>query len=109
MTERSRWQDRKHSCYVSTRYFSGGWEFDTDQAARKYVSDQYAQEKPENRANTPFRATVKSNGVHTHFWGGDYGAVVRKATYVPGETMREAVLVDSPSDCYWMVPNTGHD
>jgi hypothetical protein len=108
-TPRTNWQDRKFASHVHTRNWSAGWEFDTAAQACSYVNDQYAKTSADDRAHTPFRAEVKADGVYTHFWGGSYGAVVRKATYLPGDTMRDAKITSSPSDCFWMVPNTGHE
>lgn len=110
MSDKIRWQDREHSSHVTAKYFSAGWEFETAQEARDYVSHQYARQSPDDRSYSPFRFEVKSNGVHIMGWHGSFDMVIRKATYASGETMRDAKLIDSPSDCYWIVPNTGeHD
>lgn len=106
MTNRSNWQDRQHAAHIRTRYFSGGWEFDTATDAREYVSDQYAKQSTTDRAHTPFQFYVKSNGVQFDGWHGSQEMDIRSTTYRPGKTMRDTVAVPSPSDCLWIVPGT---
>jgi hypothetical protein len=114
MTTRSNWQDRKHSAHTRTRYFSGGWEFDTAQEALDYVSTQYAKESLADRRHTPFKFSVKSNGVQIEGWHGSQEMELRSTAYRFGgalrdtlrQTMRDTVAVPSPSDCIWIVPGT---
>ncbi len=103
------WDKREHSSYIVTRYFSGGWEFETAKEAREYVDDQHAKTSERDRYMTAFRSTVKSCGVETRFWHGSLDAEVSTKTYKKGATMRECEYVPSPSDCTWLVPGTSKD
>lgn len=101
----SDWTERQHAAHIRTRYFSGGWEFDTANDAREYVNEQFAKYPEKDLRNTPFQFEVATNGVTVRGYVTDtIGAMVSTRTYKPGKTMRDRLRVVSPTDCDWMIP-----
>lgn len=105
------WQLREHSAAVSSRYFSGGWEFETARDAREWMSAQHARENRQSLIVTSFTSLVCSNGVaaqfyHAEYYSGGNCMVVQTTTYRTEGTMRDKSRVSSPSDCVWLIPGT---
>jgi hypothetical protein len=103
------WTMREHAAHVSARFWSAGWEFETAEQARDYVTEQFAKCSADDISHTPFRATVRSNGVSASVYCSRLSCDVRTATYRKGDTMRDLVTVASPTDCVWMVPGMNED
>jgi len=100
------WTKREHAAHVSTRYFLGGWEFETAQGARQYVNDQFTKYPARDLANTPFGFTVASGGVEVRAFIATTAAHVSTRTYSCGETMRDRMVTRGPTDCDWIVPGS---
>jgi hypothetical protein len=103
------WTQRKHAAHVSTRYFSGGWEFDTAAEARDYVSQQFAQYRHHDFRHTPFGFHVASNGVETRGYISETAAHVTTRTYTSGATMRDRMVTAiGLTDCQWIIPGSAY-
>jgi len=71
-------------------------------------NDGMTRQTPEALRMSPFRGTVRSNGVHVTTWAAIHSSglevEVSTRTYRKGATMRDTTPVPSPSDCTWLVP-----